>query len=124
MNHCSVRLAASTSCLLLSACAVVHIDGTDGVRTDRFVGIVNVQIAPRANDVTVVSTAGAGVIFSGHSGVLGWIKERNVLMPQPAACQVVLIEVTPEQAEEVVAVLKRSNTDLSAVCVLTDRRKK
>ena len=123
MTRCS-RLAMAACCLLLGACAVIHIDGTEGVRTDRHVGIVNVQIVPRGNDVTVVSTTGAGVVISGHSGVLGWVKERSVLLPQPAGCQIVLIEATPQQADEVVEVLKRSNTDLSAVCVLTDRRKK
>lgn len=122
-HFAGATLALSLCCSFVGGCAIVHVDGAKEVRTTSHFGVVNVRIEPRDDDITLVSTQGAGVIFSGHSGALGWVQERDVVLPRAERCHIVLVEVTAQHAEEVVEVLRRSNADLSAVCVLSNRRK-
>jgi hypothetical protein len=83
---------------LVSACTVVKVHNAE-VRHQLYPGLLQLQVLPAADGVSLVRTQGLGLSLGPRSTSLGWTDELHWLSRDPTACRVLIVVRTAQEAQ-------------------------
>jgi hypothetical protein len=111
------RIFTIAVCLaLLPGCTVVRIVHGDAIDVHHSIGLVRVEISPKAGP-TYVETNNVGALLGDRRASLGWTKEATVVFPQGGRCAVFIVATSVKVEQALAAELKNQGESLSSICL-------
>lgn len=84
--------------LLLAGCTIVRIESRDHVEVRAYPGLLRIAPDAQASSVVAYRVRGLGLVPTRNGLTLGWAAEDAALMPDTAACRILLFELPADTA--------------------------
>jgi hypothetical protein len=109
-----VRGLLALAILLMAGCATVHIHNAT-ITEERYPGLLILKVAPLSG-AFLIQTQGGGLVASGHSLTLGYLKETIIMAPDASECRLIIVAKNSDEVKSILQSVGRMGSTWDRTC--------